>query len=90
MITAWGNRVASRISAIIFILHFADLTSFLTCFPPTGEVLVHQRMETGIVTGFQQMTQFMDHHMFNAPFRQQQQIGREADGLILDIAYTPT
>ena len=78
------------LSIIFILLHLADLPCLSTGFFPTGVKLIHQCMETGIVTGFQQMTKLMNHHMLDAPFRQQQQIGREADGLILDIADTPT
>jgi hypothetical protein len=47
-------------------------------------------METSIMSGFQQMAQFMNNHVFNAPFWQEQQIGGEADGLATDIADAPT
>jgi hypothetical protein len=46
-------------------------------------------METGIVARLQQMTQFMNHHMFGTPLRQQQQIDLETNATILDIAHTP-
>ena len=71
----------------------ADLMFLPRHFPgflPTGEELVHQRIETGIVAGFKQMAQFMNYHMLDTPFRQQQQIGRETDRLILDITDAPT
>ena len=76
---------------LIFVfLHLADLPCRFSGFLPTREELVHQRMEAGIMTGFQQMAQFMNHHMLDTPFRQQQQIGREADGLVFDIADSPS
>ena len=44
-------------------------------------------MEAGIVTGFQQVTEFVYHHMLHAPLWQQQQVGRETDTLILHVAH---
>jgi hypothetical protein len=80
-----------RAMLLIFVfLHLADLPCFSTGFLPTGEELVHQCMEAGIMAGFQQMAQFMNHHMLDTPFRQQQQIGREADGFVPDVADTPS
>ena len=59
-----------RAMLLIFVfLHLADLPCFSSGFLPTGEELVHQCMETGIVTGFQQMAQLMNHHVLNTPFR---------------------
>ena len=62
----------------------------ITGFLPMGEEFVHQCMETGIVTGFQQVAKLMNHHMFDTPFWQKQQIDRETDGLVLDIADAPS
>ena len=76
---------------LIFVfLHLADLPCFFSGFLPTREELVHQCMKAGIMAWLQQMAQFMNHHVLDTPFRQQQQIGREADGLVPDIADTPT
>ena len=76
---------------LIFVfLHLADLPCFFSGFLPTGEELVHQRMEAGIMAGFQQMAKFMNYPVLDTPFRQQQQIGREADGLVPDVADTPS
>ena len=80
-----------RAMLLIFVFfRLADLPCFFSGFLPTGEELVHQCMEAGIVAGFQQMAQLMNHYMLDTPFRQQQLIGRETDGIILDIADTPT
>ena len=67
-----------------------SLNRSLPGFLPTREELVHQSMEAGIMARFQQMAQLMNHHMLDTPFRQQQQIGREADGLVPDVADTPS
>ena len=63
---------------------------FLAGFAPAGEVFVHQRMETMIMTGFQQMAQFMHHNVLHAPFWQQQRIHGDTDGTILYVALPPT
>ena len=51
------------------LFHLAHLSRLFSCFLPTGEELIHQCMETSIVTGFKQMAQFMNHHMLDTPFR---------------------
>ena len=85
------SRNMKRAILLIFVLLHLTYTARLhTGFFPTGEELVHQYMETGIVAWFQKMAQFMNHHVLDTPFRQQQQIGGETDGLVLDIADTPT
>ena len=61
----------------------------LSCFPPLGEIPVHQRMEVRIVTGLQEVAQFMDHHVLHTPLRQEQQIRGEADSAALHVAYAP-
>ena len=52
---------------VLIVFHFANLSSLFPCLLPTGKVLVHQCMETGIVAGFQKMAQFMHHHMLEVP-----------------------
>lgn len=41
------------------------------------------------MAGFQKVAQLMDDDVLHAPFRQQQQVGREADGLVLEVAHAP-
>lgn len=85
------NGTDVYLSIIVFILfHLADLPCLFPDFLPTGKVLIHERMETGIVTGFLQVAQLMNHNMLDTPFRQQQHICREAYGLVLNIANTPS
>ena len=53
---------------LIFVfLHLADLPCFFSGFLPTGEELVHQRMEAGIMARFQQMAKFMNYPTPEAP-----------------------
>ena len=62
---------------------------FFPCLAPAGEILVHERMEAGIVAGLQQVAQFMNHHVLCTPLRQQQQIDGEADAAVLHPAHAP-
>lgn len=77
------------IIVILLILHFTYLSRLFAGFLPTREVAVHQGMETGVVTGFQQVTEFVNDYMLDTPLWQQQQIGRETDAAVFDIADAP-
>ena len=87
--TSSGGFDLRLVQVIVIVLHAADSTGFLARFTPTGVVAVHQGVEAGVVAGFQQMTQFVDNHMFYAPCWQEQQIGGEADRLVSDVAHAP-
>jgi hypothetical protein len=54
---------------LFFVL--AYLPSLLAGFAPSGEKPVHQGVETGIVTRFQQVTHLVDDHMLHTPIGQQ-------------------
>ena len=49
----------------IVLLHLTYLARLSAGFLPTGEELVHQCMETGIMAWLQQMAQFMNHHVLD-------------------------
>ena len=69
------NEEFGNLKQLADLFPHANLPRFFTGFFPTREILVHQGMKTGIVTGFQQVAQFMNHHMSHTPLWQQQQIG---------------
>ena len=62
---------------------------FSPCLSPSWVVAIHQLVETGVVAGFQQVTQFMNHHMLHAPFWQQQQVQGEAYRAVLYVTLSP-
>ena len=46
-------------------------------------------MEAGGVARLQQVAELVYHDVLHTPLGQQQQIGREADGTVLDITHAP-
>jgi hypothetical protein len=63
-----SNTLLQKLCHSYSILH--SLTRSLAGFSPTGEVFIHQCVETGIMTGFQQMAQLMNDHMLDTPLWQ--------------------
>ena len=73
----------------VFVFLWTDSTDFLPCFPPAREVFVHEGVEAGVVAGFEEVAEFVNHHLFHAPVGQEQEVGGEADGLGSDVADAP-
>ena len=51
--------------------HPADAVGLFPCFAPTGKILVHQGVEAGVMTGLQQMAEFVDDDVLGAPVGQE-------------------
>ena len=69
---------------------FAETAGLGTCFAPTGEVAVHDSIEGGAVIGHEQMGEFVDDYVFNAPVGQQQEVERKGDAACAVVAGTPS
>lgn len=69
---------------------FAEAAGLGTCFPPTGEVVVHDGIEGGAVIGHEQMGELMDDDVFYAPVGQQQEVERKGDSACAVVAGTPS
>ena len=54
-----------------------------------GEVAIHEGVKVGVVTGFDEVAELVDDDVLDAPLGQQQQIEREADTTLLDMADSP-
>ncbi len=66
-----------------------DMFGRSVCFPPAGKIPVHQSVKPCVVRGLYQVAKLMYHHVFYAPFGQEQQVDGEAYGACPHVAYTP-
>ena len=62
---------------------------FLVGGAPIGIEPVHEGVETGSVSGLQQMTHLVYDDVFDAPLGQKEEIGGEADGAGADETMSP-
>ena len=72
------------------LVSFQRYVSLLSCFPPLWVVFVHQSVKAGIMAWFQEVAQFMNHHMLNTPIGQQKQVNGKADAMAFVFAHAPT
>ena len=56
----------------ILYLHPTHATHLGTSLTPTREITIHECMETRTVVGNEQMSEFVDNCVLDAPFRQEQ------------------
>ena len=56
---------------------------------PAGVKLGHKGVETGIVTGLQQVAELVDYYVLDAPIGQKQGVGGDADLAGADVALAP-
>ena len=71
-------------------LRFAEAAGLGMCFAPTGKVAVHDSIEGGTVVGHEEVGEFMNDHVFDAPVGQQKEVERKGDAACAVVAGTPS